>query len=169
MLASSKFNSNHTPLSPLIVAALAKWPKREYHDPLYANLLYSLLRRNCFGLERGQQHRLGTLHGKQTFKQFRSSVRRYLTSPSPKDEPFHVTQSQAYCRGEWTTWDPKITTPPGLWVASINGTSSGLLMLDLDTSRRPFSDIFSCSNAGYRCFVSFPLSTSWLSQSLYPS
>ncbi|KIJ45656.1 glycosyltransferase family 59 protein [Sphaerobolus stellatus SS14] len=35
------------------------------------------------------------------------------------DEPFHVPQAQAYCRGEWETWDPKITTPPGLYILSI--------------------------------------------------
>ncbi|KIJ68711.1 glycosyltransferase family 59 protein [Hydnomerulius pinastri MD-312] len=35
------------------------------------------------------------------------------------DEPFHVPQAQAYCRGEWSTWDPKITTPPGLYILSI--------------------------------------------------
>jgi alpha-1,2-glucosyltransferase len=33
-----------------------------------------------------------------------------------QDEPFHVPQVQAYCRGEWDVWDPKITTPPGLYV-----------------------------------------------------
>jgi hypothetical protein len=33
-----------------------------------------------------------------------------------QDEPFHVPQAQAYCNGEWATWDPKITTPPGLYV-----------------------------------------------------
>jgi alpha-1,2-glucosyltransferase len=33
---------------------------------------------------------------------------------SLKDEPFHVPQAQAFCRGEYSTWDPKITTPPGL-------------------------------------------------------
>lgn len=33
-----------------------------------------------------------------------------------QDEPFHVPQAQAYCNGDWTTWDPKITTPPGLYV-----------------------------------------------------
>lgn len=31
-----------------------------------------------------------------------------------QDEPFHIPQAQAYCRGEYLTWDPKITTPPGL-------------------------------------------------------
>ncbi|KAG8981857.1 glucosyltransferase [Tulasnella sp. JGI-2019a] len=35
------------------------------------------------------------------------------------DEPFHITQAQAYCRGEWSTWDPKITTPPGLYILSV--------------------------------------------------
>lgn len=39
--------------------------------------------------------------------------------PVIKDEPFHIPQAQAYCRGEWTTWDPKITTPPGLYVMHI--------------------------------------------------
>lgn len=49
----------------------------------------------------------------------------------------------------------------------INGTSHRLFMLDAGTSRQPFSDIFSCSNADCLCFVSFPLFTSWLCQSLY--
>ena len=31
-----------------------------------------------------------------------------------QDEPFHVPQAQAYCRGDYWSWDPKITTPPGL-------------------------------------------------------
>ncbi|KAF9229623.1 glycosyltransferase family 59 protein [Gyrodon lividus] len=35
------------------------------------------------------------------------------------DEPFHVPQAQAYCRGEWSTWDTKITTPPGLYMLSV--------------------------------------------------
>eukprot|EP00210_Caulerpa_lentillifera_P001658 g1594.t1 len=29
------------------------------------------------------------------------------------DEIFHIPQSQLYCKGEFFTWDPKITTPPG--------------------------------------------------------
>jgi hypothetical protein len=32
----------------------------------------------------------------------------------PKDEFFHVPQAQKYCAGDYT-WDPKITTPPGLY------------------------------------------------------
>ncbi|KAF8609686.1 glucosyltransferase [Ceratobasidium sp. AG-I] len=35
------------------------------------------------------------------------------------DEPFHIPQAQAYCRGEWDSWDPKLTTPPGLYVLSV--------------------------------------------------
>ncbi|KAI0004109.1 glucosyltransferase [Russula compacta] len=35
------------------------------------------------------------------------------------DEPFHVPQVQAYCNGDWSYWDQKITTPPGLYVLTI--------------------------------------------------
>lgn len=35
------------------------------------------------------------------------------------DEPFHVPQALAYCMGEWSTWDSKITTPPGLYLLSV--------------------------------------------------
>jgi len=35
------------------------------------------------------------------------------------DEPFHIPQAQAYCRGEFSTWDTKITTPPGLYLLSL--------------------------------------------------
>ncbi|KAL0578479.1 glucosyltransferase [Marasmius crinis-equi] len=35
------------------------------------------------------------------------------------DEPFHIPQAQAYCRGEFNYWDPKITTPPGLYIMSL--------------------------------------------------
>jgi alpha-1,2-glucosyltransferase len=54
----------------------------------------------------------------------------YLVCPSPssctsaaiilsesnfaQDEVFHVRQAQVYCSGDFHTWDPKITTPPGL-------------------------------------------------------
>ncbi|EFI28605.1 DIE2/ALG10 family protein [Coprinopsis cinerea okayama7 len=40
-------------------------------------------------------------------------------TPADHDEPFHVPQAQAYCRGEFETWDPKITTPPGLYLMSL--------------------------------------------------
>lgn len=32
------------------------------------------------------------------------------------DERFHVNQTINYIRGAWTEWDPKITTPPGLYL-----------------------------------------------------
>ena len=35
------------------------------------------------------------------------------------DEIFHVPQAQAYWAGQWTKWDPKITTPPGLYLYSV--------------------------------------------------
>ncbi|KIY00581.1 uncharacterized protein Z520_03244 [Fonsecaea multimorphosa CBS 102226] len=34
------------------------------------------------------------------------------------DEYFHIPQAQAYWLGKWSQWDPKITTPPGLYVFS---------------------------------------------------
>ncbi|CAL1696250.1 unnamed protein product [Somion occarium] len=33
--------------------------------------------------------------------------------------PLHVPQAQAYCRGDFYSWDPKITTPPGLYIFSV--------------------------------------------------
>ena len=35
-----------------------------------------------------------------------------------QDEEFHVRQAQVYCKGDFETWDPKITTPPGLYLIS---------------------------------------------------
>ena len=34
------------------------------------------------------------------------------------DEIFHVPQTQRFCRGDFKTWDPKITTFPGLYLAA---------------------------------------------------
>lgn len=33
-----------------------------------------------------------------------------------QDEPFHVPQTQRYCKGNFVEWDPKITTFPGLYL-----------------------------------------------------
>ena len=42
-----------------------------------------------------------------------------ITLPEPYlDEVFHVAQAQAYCAGNFRRWDPKITTPPGLYLLS---------------------------------------------------
>lgn len=32
------------------------------------------------------------------------------------DEKFHINQTITYLHGEWTVWDNKITTPPGLYI-----------------------------------------------------
>lgn len=40
--------------------------------------------------------------------------------PEPyMDEIFHISQAQQYCRGDFWTWDPMITTPPGLYYVSL--------------------------------------------------
>ncbi|KAJ2336529.1 glucosyltransferase [Coemansia sp. RSA 2673] len=40
--------------------------------------------------------------------------------PAPyMDEVFHAPQAQHYCRGEFEVWDPKLTTPPGLYLISM--------------------------------------------------
>jgi len=42
-----------------------------------------------------------------------------LTSTdSRQDEYFHIRQAKVYCAGNFTQWDPKITTPPGLYILS---------------------------------------------------
>ncbi|KAJ8703038.1 glucosyltransferase [Pleurotus ostreatus] len=43
----------------------------------------------------------------------------HVVTESYMDEPFHVPQAQAYCEGDFATWDPKITTPPGLYLMSV--------------------------------------------------
>ena len=35
---------------------------------------------------------------------------------SLQDEVFHIRQALAYWHNQWKVWDPKITTPPGLYV-----------------------------------------------------
>ncbi|XP_078436171.1 DIE2/ALG10 family isoform X2 [Wolffia australiana] len=40
--------------------------------------------------------------------------------PKPyMDEIFHIPQAQKYCSGNFSDWDPMITTPPGLYYLSI--------------------------------------------------
>ncbi|KAI8463180.1 MAG: DIE2/ALG10 family-domain-containing protein [Monoraphidium minutum] len=45
-----------------------------------------------------------------------SAVNRVVPEPY-MDEPFHVPAAQRYCAGNYATWDPKITTFPGLYAA----------------------------------------------------
>lgn len=43
----------------------------------------------------------------------------HTTNPQPyMDEIFHVPQAQKYCNGSFNSWDPKITTLPGLYLFS---------------------------------------------------
>ncbi|KAI0067958.1 glucosyltransferase [Artomyces pyxidatus] len=51
------------------------------------------------------------------------------------DEPFHVPQAQAYCNGDWAHWDPKITTPPGLYILSVILKRSIIFKCTLPTLR----------------------------------
>ncbi|KAI7746081.1 hypothetical protein M8C21_024646 [Ambrosia artemisiifolia] len=45
--------------------------------------------------------------------------------PEPyMDEIFHVPQAQQYCVGNFKSWDPMITTPPGLYFLSLAYVSS---------------------------------------------
>ncbi|KAL5716684.1 dolichyl-P-Glc:Glc2Man9GlcNAc2-PP-dolichol alpha-1,2-glucosyltransferase [Ranunculus cassubicifolius] len=40
--------------------------------------------------------------------------------PEPyMDEIFHIPQAQQYCKGNFKSWDPMITTPPGLYCLSL--------------------------------------------------
>lgn len=52
------------------------------------------------------------------------------------DEVFHVRQAQAYWDHRWRQWDPKITTPPGLYFVSytIAATSSMLFGKPMELS-----------------------------------
>ncbi|KAF5953766.1 hypothetical protein HYC85_006622 [Camellia sinensis] len=61
------------------------------------------------------------------------------------DEIFHVPQAQQYCKGNFTSWDPMITTPPGLYCLSLAHVASlfpGMLCMQVAPS---FSD--ACSTA----------------------
>ncbi|OAP59964.1 hypothetical protein AYL99_04966 [Fonsecaea erecta] len=48
---------------------------------------------------------------------WRRLVNQFVPEPY-LDEYFHIPQAQAYWLGKWSQWDPKITTPPGLYVFS---------------------------------------------------
>ncbi|KAK0584488.1 hypothetical protein LWI29_014070 [Acer saccharum] len=45
--------------------------------------------------------------------------------PDPyMDEIFHIPQAQHYCKGNFKSWDPMITTPPGLYYLSLANVAS---------------------------------------------
>lgn len=49
------------------------------------------------------------------------------------DEVFHIPQANAFWKGNWSHWDDKITTPPGLYLYSIS--ASHFLNVDPLTSK----------------------------------
>ncbi|XP_021835936.2 dol-P-Glc:Glc(2)Man(9)GlcNAc(2)-PP-Dol alpha-1,2-glucosyltransferase isoform X2 [Spinacia oleracea] len=61
------------------------------------------------------------------------------------DEIFHIPQVQQYCKGNFRSWDPMITTPPGLYYLSLAHIASlfpGMIWVQRISS---FSDL--CSTA----------------------
>lgn len=50
-------------------------------------------------------------------------VNRIIPDPY-MDEIFHVPQAQQYCKGNFSSWDPMITTPPGLYFLSLAHVAS---------------------------------------------
>ncbi|XP_047252131.1 dol-P-Glc:Glc(2)Man(9)GlcNAc(2)-PP-Dol alpha-1,2-glucosyltransferase isoform X2 [Capsicum annuum] len=66
--------------------------------------------------------------------------------PQPyMDEIFHIPQAQQYCKGNLRSWDPMITTPPGLYIVSLAYVASlfpGLFSIKVDAS---FSEACSSS------------------------
>ncbi|CAH8318897.1 unnamed protein product [Eruca vesicaria subsp. sativa] len=67
--------------------------------------------------------------------------------PEPyMDEIFHVPQAQQYCNGNLRSWDPMITTPPGLYYLSLAHVASlfpGMLLMG--TTSQSFSEACSTS------------------------
>ncbi|KAJ2643780.1 glucosyltransferase [Coemansia sp. RSA 1694] len=51
------------------------------------------------------------------------------------DEVFHVPQAQHYCQGQFGVWDPKLTTPPGLYIISMVPAYLFRMLNPADSSR----------------------------------
>ncbi|CAI8612638.1 unnamed protein product [Vicia faba] len=71
-------------------------------------------------------------------------VNRIVTEPY-MDEIFHIPQAQQYCKGNFGSWDPMITTPPGLYYLSLAHVASlfpGLYCVEAASS---FLDVCSAS------------------------
>ncbi|KAJ2597841.1 glucosyltransferase [Coemansia sp. RSA 1722] len=64
------------------------------------------------------------------------------------DEIFHIPQAQRYCDGDFGVWDPKLTTPPGLYLLS---------MLPVHVQRRVVSGA-----ATSLCSVEYLRTTNWI-------
>ncbi|KAL2554647.1 DIE2/ALG10 family [Forsythia ovata] len=64
--------------------------------------------------------------------------------PEPyMDEIFHVPQAQQYCKGNFRSWDPMITTPPGLYFLSLAYIASLFPGMHFLQELSSFSDICS--------------------------
>lgn len=48
-----------------------------------------------------------------------STLLNYVVPDPYMDEIFHVPQAQRYCKGDFNSWDPMITTLPGLYYVSL--------------------------------------------------
>jgi alpha-1,2-glucosyltransferase len=62
------------------------------------------------------------------------------------DEVFHVPQAQAYWSHKWSQWDPKLTTPPGLYLCSYVLFSAVLLLRGSPTKLT--TDVLRMTNVG---------------------
>lgn len=58
----------------------------------------------------------------------------FLVDNPGQDEIFHIPQAKRFCAQQWTEYDDKITTPPGLWVYSFGSwpPDSMLSLINLD-------------------------------------
>lgn len=66
--------------------------------------------------------------------------------PEPyMDEIFHVPQAQQYCKGNFRSWDPMITTPPGLYYLSLAHVTSLFPAIFAMQAASSFSDV--CTTA----------------------
>ncbi|KAK7373733.1 hypothetical protein VNO80_07149 [Phaseolus coccineus] len=66
--------------------------------------------------------------------------------PEPyMDEIFHIPQAKQYCKGNFGSWDPMITTPPGLYYLSLAHVASMFPGLYFVQAVSSFSDM--CSAA----------------------
>ncbi|KAF8048458.1 hypothetical protein N665_2507s0007 [Sinapis alba] len=75
-----------------------------------------------------------------------SIIVNYIVPDPYMDEIFHVPQAQQYCNGNLRSWDPMITTPPGLYYLSLAHVASlfpGMLLMG--TTSQYFSEACSTS------------------------
>ncbi|KAK9290120.1 hypothetical protein L1049_008284 [Liquidambar formosana] len=64
--------------------------------------------------------------------------------PDPyMDEIFHIPQAQQYCKGNFSSWDPMITTPPGLYYLSLAHVASLFPGMFFIQGASSFSDVCS--------------------------